>query len=519
MANLRLPMYQIRRILQLRQQGYSKRAIAATLAIARNTVEHYLAIIEAHFADLEQALSWQDEQLHRLFTYSVDPKADRLGDLYQRFEGFEQQLSKPGVTRFHLWATYKQANPNGVQYTQFCQRYKQWMRTQQTVMHLEHKAGDKLYVDFAGKRLSLVDQSSGEEKPVEFFVAILGCSQLTYAQAVASQNKEDFITALQNALHFLGGVPLAIVPDNLKAAVQTANRYEPDLNEAIQDFAAHYGTCIYPARSRRPRDKSLVEGAVNILYTRVYVPLQERIFHSLESLNQAIADLVEAHNQQLFQGKDYSRRQRFLSLEADLLRPLPMSPYLIKGYRMAKVLTNCHVLLQPDKHYYSVPHRFVSQAVKLIYTQQTVEIYHQHQRIATHTRVRLAHGYSTNMDHLPSHQQWVSQWSPAFFREQGLGKGPYVGQAIEQLLGRIEGSAGTYPQQIYRSCAGILSLARKVDSARLEKACERALHYGTVSYKVIRRILEAELDRLPLTEEVTCSIPTHDNIRGAAAYQ
>lgn len=242
MANLPLPMYQIRRILQLRQQGYSKRAIAATLAIARNTVEHYLATIEAHFSDLGQALSWQDEQLHRLLTHSVDPKADRLGDLYQRFEGFEQQLSKPGVTRFHLWAAYKQANPNGVQYTQFCQRYKQWMRTQQTVMHLEHKAGDKLYVDFAGKRLSLVDQSSGEVKPVEFFVAVLGCSQLTYAQAVASQNKEDFITALQNALHFLGGVPLAIVPDNLKAAVQTANRYEPEWS-ATAVKRSHPGLC------------------------------------------------------------------------------------------------------------------------------------------------------------------------------------------------------------------------------------------------------------------------------------
>lgn len=235
-----------------------------------------------------------------------------------------------------------------------------------------------------------------------------------------------------------------------------------------------------------------MERTVNILYQRVYVPLQERVFHNLESLNQAIAELVETHNQQLFQGKDYSRRQRFVSLEAGLLRSLPINPYLLKGYRMAKVLTNCHVLLQPDKHYYSVPHRFVSQSVKLIYTQQTVEIYHQHQRIATHTRIRLAHGYSTNIEHLPSHQQWVSQWSPAFFREQAARTGSYVEQAIEQLLSRIEGPTGTYPQQIYRSCAGILSLARKVDITRLEKACERALHYSTVSYKVIQRILEAE---------------------------
>lgn len=519
MANLRLPMYQIRRILQLRQQGYSKRAIAATLAIARNTVEHYLAIIEAHFADLEQALSWQDDQLHRLLAKPIDPKADRLGDLYQRFENFEEQLAKTGVTRFHLWATYKQANPNGVKYTQFCQRYKQWLRTQHTVMHLEHKAGDKLFVDFAGKRLSMIDQSTGEEKSVEFFVAVLGCSQLTYAQAIPSQRKEDFITALQNALHYFGGVPQAIVPDNLKAAVQTANRYEPDLNESIQDFAAHYGTCIYPARSRKPRDKSLVERSVNILYQRVYAPLQGQLFYELTTLNQAIAELVEVHNNQLFQGKDYSRQQRFASLEASELRLLPTSLYVLKGYRMAKVQTNCHVLLQPDKHYYSVPHRYVGQPVKLIYTQQTVEIYQQHQRIATHQRVTLAHGYSTQLDHLPAHQQWVSQWSPGFFREQAALTGSFTQQAIERLLCRIEIPGNTYPQQVYRSCAGILSLARKVEVARLEKACERALHYGTVSYKVIRRILETELDRLPLTPVVTSSIPAHDNIRGATAYQ
>ena len=519
MANLRLPMFQIRRILQLRQQGYSKRAIAASLALARTTVDHYLTTSEAYFPDMQDALNWQDDQLQRLLTQPTDPSADRLGDLYQRFETFENQLSQPGMTRFHLWAVYKLACPNGLKYTQFCHRYKQWLRTQHTVMHLDHKAGDKLFVDFAGKRLTLVDESSGEETPVEFFVAILGCSQLTYAQAVASQRKDDFITALQNALHYLGGVPAAIVPDNLKAAVSKADRYEPDLNETIQDFAAHYNTCIYPARSRKPRDKSLVEGAVNILYRRIYVPLQEQRFGDLASLNRAIAPLLEAHNQQLFQGKDYSRRQRFESLEAALLAPLPTQPYVRKGYRMARVQANCHVLLQPDRHYYSVPHRLVSQSVKLIYTQQTVEIYHQHERVATHERNAQAHGFSTQRAHLPAQQQWVSQWSPAFFREQASSTGPFVAQAIEQLLSRLEGSEGGYPQQYYRSCAGILALARKVELARLEKACERALHFGTVSYKVIRRILDAELDRLPLKQEAIGSIPVHENIRGAAAYQ
>lgn len=519
MANQRLPMYQIRRILQLRQQGYSKRAIAATLAVARSTVDQYLATIEGHFPTIDQALSWQDDQLHRLVAQPLIPKADRIGDLYERFTGFDAQLSKPGVTRFFLWSLYKQHNPDGLQYTQFCLRYKQWLQTQRTVMHIEHKAGDKLFVDYAGKRLTVMDVTTNQPVTYEFFVAILGCSQLTYAVAMNSQRKEDFLTGLSNALAFFGGVPAAIVPDNLKAAVQTANRYEPDLNQTIQDFAAHYGTCIYPARSRKPRDKALVEGAVNILYQRVYTALQDKPFYSLQALNQQIMQLVEAHNQLLFQGKTYSRRQRFETLEATQLRSLPADGYELKEYRLAKVQLNCHVLLQPDKHYYSVPHRFVGQQVKLVYTRQTVELYHQHERIAFHSRCLLAHGYSTRPEHLPPQQQWVNQWSPDFFRQQALEAGPWLTKAIEQVLKRLEAPLNAYPQQVYRSCAGILSLVKKVEPDRLEKACERALHYGSVSYKIIRGILDNELDRLPLPQVTTTSIPAHENIRGAVAYQ
>lgn len=234
--------------------------------------------------------------------------------------------------------------------------------------------------------------------------------------------------------------------------------------------------------------------------------------------------LVEAHNQQLFQGKTYSRRQRFETLEATQLRPLPVDGYELKEYRLAKVQFNCHVLLQPDKHYYSVPYRFVGQQVKLVYTHHTVEIYGtghpaQHERIAFHARCRLTHGYSTQPEHLPPQQQWVSQWSADFFRQQALQAGPWLASAIEQVLKRLEEPVHAYPQQVYRSCAGILSLMKKVDPDRLEKACERALYYGSVSYKIIRGILDSELDRLPLPQAVTTTIPAHENIRGAGAYQ
>jgi transposase len=231
-----------------------------------------LGVVEGQFADLQEALAWQDDQLHRLFTQPLDPQQDRVGDLYQRFPAYEQQLAQVGVIRTQLWTAYKRDNPNGLQYTQFCQHYKQWRQTQQTTMHLEHKAGEKLFVDFAAvprpdKRLTLLDEASGQQKPVEVFIAILGCSQLTYVEAIASQRKEDFIEGLQNALVFFGGVPQAIVPDNLKSAVHTPHRYEPDLNETLAAMSNHHGTCIYPARSRKPRDKALVEGAVILVST------------------------------------------------------------------------------------------------------------------------------------------------------------------------------------------------------------------------------------------------------------
>lgn len=515
MANHRLPMYQLRRILQLRQQGYSKRRIAAVLTLARTTVEQYLRTVEAHFSDLSQALSWQDDQLHRLFTHRLkEPTADRLADLYERFAGFEQRLSQPGVTRYLLWMEYKQAHPQGIQYSQFCDRFRSWQRTQQTVMHLEHKAGEKLFIDFAGKKLAIVDSTSGQLQPVEVFVAVLACSQLTFARAVASQQKGDFLQALADAMAFYGGVPQAIVPDNLKAAVIKANRYEPDLNESIEDFAAHYGTCIYPARSGKPRDKALVEKTIAILYTRVYAPLQERRFYSIKELNEAIAELVEKHNRQLFQGKAYSRRQRFEALEAQSLMPLPIQAYRPKAFRMAKVHPNCHVLLGEDKHYYSVPYRFVGQSVKLIYTAQTVEIYHEHQRIVVYERQLTAYQYTTRTEHLPSQQQWMQQWSAEYFLEQARQVGPHTRGALENLL-----LHRSYPQQAYRSCAGILSLTRKVGSQRLEAACERALAYGAVSYKLIRKILERELDLVSVSSPSDPSLPTHENIRGAGAYQ
>lgn len=515
MANQRVPMHLLRQILLLQQQQKSIRDIARSLGLARNTVRGYLrllpgsALTDVHQLTDAQLDGWIQTQ------QPVLPPEGQLAILQQRLPEAERELARPGVTRYGLWLAYKEDQPQGYQYTQFCHYYRRWQQQRQGVMHFDHKAGDKLFVDFAGKRLSLVDETSGEVRPVEFFVAILGCSQLTYAQAVDTQRKEDFITALQNALHYMGGVPLAIVPDNLKAAVTKADRYEPHLNETLSDFALHYQTTILPARSNKPRDKALVEGAVNILYRRVYAPLRDRVFHRLDELNAAIRELVDAHNLMRMQGRGHSRRSRFVDLEAAHLMALPPTSYLIKHYRGARIQKNGHVFLSEDKHYYSVPFRYIGQWVRLIYSQRSVEIYHQHQRIAVHERLQGQYHYSTIKEHLSSAHQWVSEWSAESFIRWAGRVGPQTQGVVEALL-----NGRAHPEQAYKACQGVLHLEKKVGTDRLERACERALSYQSVSYKVIRSIIERGLDTLP---ELTLVNPAtghiHDNIRGATAYQ
>lgn len=506
-------MHLLRQMLLLQQQHKSIRDIARSLGLSRNTIRAYLRMLPPTATTHPQELT--DQQLDELIQgrQPTAPPDAKLAHLQQRFAYIDSELSRPGVTRYGLWLDYKQQNPDAYQYTQFCHYYRLWSQRQQVVMHIDHKAGDKLFVDFAGKRLSLVDQTSGQSTPVEFFVAVLGCSQLTYAQAVATQRKEDFITALQNALHYFGGVTTAIVPDNLKAAVTKASRYEPQINETLADFALHYQTTILPARSGKPRDKALVEGAVNILYRRVYAPLRNQVFHRLDDLNAAISQLVDAHNLMRLQGKGHSRRALFDEREQAYLTPLPNTTYQIKHYAQARVQKNAHVLLSPDKHYYSVPFRYIGQRVQLIYTQSSLEVYHQHQRIALHQRLAGAYRYSTINEHLPSTHQWVSEWNPESFMRWAGRIGPQTQRAVEAIL-----SSRAHPEQAYKSCSGVLQLEKKVGKERLERACERALCYQSVSYRVIRSILDRSLETLPDQAEPALVV-LHENIRGAAAYQ
>jgi transposase len=497
-------------------QGRSKLSIAEQTGVSRNTAKKYMATYDASGLTFEQINSLNDKELDDFFgTVKEPPSQDRLLTLQRCFPHIDKELKRTGVNRRMLWEAYKKEFPDGFAYTQFCFHLTQWKARVNPVMHQDHKAGDKLYVDFAGVKLSLTDKETGEVTDVEVFVAILGASQLTYVEAVMSQQKEDFIAACENTLHYIGGVPAAIVPDNLKAAVTKSHRYEPTLNEAFADFADHYGTTILPARAYRPRDKALVEGAVKIVYSRIYAPLRKQVYSSLTELNSAILQALEVHNSQLLRGRNYSRRLQFEEIERSALAPLPLLRYEFKKHAHVTVMKNGHVCLGADKHYYSVPYRFIGKKIKLLYSTSLVEMYYHYERIALHKRVKSPYSYSTDKEHLASTHRFVTDWTPERFLEWAASIHDDVRLYILKILDRKQ-----HPEQAYRSCIGILSFAKKAGEQRLISACQRALSYGIYNYKTIQTILEKNMDQYEdslFADEL--QMPKHDNIRGEDYYQ
>lgn len=516
MPNNAISMIKIRQILRLHTQGYSKLQIAVQTSISRNTLKKYIKEFTASKLTFDEISSLSDKDLEDLFVKPEDkPVNEKLQTLFSMFPAIDKELKRKGVTREILWEEYKRDHTDGFGISQFKHYYAQWKAQVNPTMHMEHKAGDKMYVDFAGDRLNLVDPQTGEIHPVEVFVAILGASQLTYVEAVMTQQKEDFIAACENAMLYYNGVPAAIVPDNLKSAVTKSSKYEPTINETFADFAEHYATTILPARAYRPRDKALVENAVRIIYSRIYAKIRGVDYHSLEALNTAIRFALEEHNSAFLRGRNYSRRQQFDEIEKAVLMPLPALKYELKKHLYATVAKNGHVGLSLDKHYYSVPYRFIGKKVKLLFSRHSVEIYYNYERIALHTRTKSSYQYTTDKEHLASTHRFVSDWTPERFISWAQGIHEDVKLYILKVLDRKQ-----HPEQAYKSCLGILGFAKKVGNDRLIKACQRALGYGAYNYKTIQKILEKELDSQDSPDETDqLRMPFHDNIRGENYYQ
>lgn len=516
MANKTISMSKVRQILGYHHQAISLKQICRLSGVSRNTVKRYIrqfTVEELSWTDVERM---SDYELDMLFSKLTDIQADpRQEQLQELLPAIEKKLKRRGYTLSRLWEEYKTDHPEGYERTQFFKHFRQYANQVKPVMHIEHKAGDKMYIDFAGKKLHLVDPISGELKEVEVFAAILGCSQLTFVQAVYSQKKEDLIRCCENAVHYFGGAPQAIVPDNLKSAVIKSCKYEPIVNESFAAFAEHYGMAVIPARAYRPKDKSLVESAVKFSYSSIYAELDHQTFHSLDELNEAILQLLERYNNKAFSHRDYSRRQLFEEVEREALQSLPTYRFEILESKSVTVMKNGHVNLSIDKHYYSVPYTFIGRKVKLFFNSERVDIFSHYERIASHIRDQRRYQYSTHPEHLASSHRYLSEWSPEKFIREAEAIGEPVKKFIEAVL---ENKA--HPEQAYKSCSGILSLQRKVGKERLSKACVRALEHQTYTYPIILSILDKQLDRhvLPGPENME-DMPEHDNIRGHEYYQ
>jgi transposase len=381
-------------------------------------------------------------------------------------------------------------------------------------MHIDHKAGDKVYVDYAGEKLYFVNPRTGEVIYVEVFLAILGASQLTYVEATMSQQKEDFIGSCERSLQYFGGAPMAIVPDNLKSAVTKTDKYEPSLNEAFEDFCEHYSMTALPAKAYRPRYKALVEGVVKIIYTRIYAMLKLDMIHSLEELNHVIRTLLDEHNNKALTGRDYSRRQLFDEIEKEALQPLPVIGYEFKKRRVVTVSRMGYAALSEDKHYYHVPYQFKNKKVMVLYSDNKVDIFHHYDCIATYKRDRTPFMFTTDEAfHAPQHQ-FRKDWTP----ERMIECAAVIGNDVKDLVIKIL-EKPQHPDQSFKSCSGVLNCSKKVGPERLNNACRRAMEYGVYTYKIVQTILEKKLDMEEIAEPLTqTQLPAHENIRGESYF-
>jgi transposase len=508
-------MSQIKQLIQLHKQGKGKKTIARQLGISKNTVKAYLAKFEQGKLDAKHLLSLEDPVLEaKLFAGNPSYKEERYEHLKGKLGYFASELKKTGVTRQLLWKEYREAHSDGYGYTQFCYHLSQYMIARNPSMVLQHNAGEKLFIDFAGKKLSYVDMASGEVIECQIFVACLPYSDYSFAMAVPSQNIEDFIHALKCCLRDLGGVPQTLVPDNLKSAIVKAHRYEPSVNQALEDLANHYRTTVTPTRSRKPKDKSLVENQVRLIYSRVYAKLRNQTFFDIHSLNQAISEKVKAHNQTRMQQKDYCREEKFLAEEKHLLLPLPATEYEMKYYKELKVAKNNHIYLANDKHYYSVHYSHIGSRVIVIYTRSMVYIYAKGERIAAHTRTRRKGGYTTSREHLCSHHKHYLDRSPGYYLEKAKIKSESLYLFFEQLF-----KQNRYPEQLYRTCDGLLNIQRNAVPEDFDRACGIALENRVYSYQFISNIIKNGMTKNTPEKAKQKPLPEHDNTRGAQYYR
>ena len=509
----RLLMRKIRDILRLRWEcRLSARQIARSLRVARSTVAEYLRRAR------EAGLSWPlpeelDETAIELMLFPPLPSIPGLERPLPDWGEVHGELRRKGVTLFLLWQEYKGRSPEGFQYSRFCGLYRQWTKKLDLSMRQEHKAGEKMFVDYCGQTVPVVDRRSGQTRQAQIFVAVLGASNYTFAEATWTQTMPDWVGSHIRAFEYFQGVSDMVILDNLKSGVAKPCRYEPELNATYQEMLAHYGTVAIPARVRHPRDNAKAEAAVLVTERWILARLRHQTFFALEELNSALRQLLEALNQRPFRKLPGSRRSFYEGLDRPALHPLPAERYVYAEWKKARVNIDYH--LEADKHYYSVPYALYGLELDVRLTATTVECFHKGTRLASHVRSYLPGRHSTVKEHMPKAHQSYAEWTPERVIAWTTQAGPFTKSVAEKIL-----ASRLHPQQAFRSCLGLMRLGKIYGAARLEAACQRALIYQATSYRSVNAILKSSLDKEPLSTKLKTAPPiTHPNIRGSGYFE
>lgn len=511
MANCRLSMRKIIEVMRLYHDcGRTRREIARAIGASPTTVGDYLR--RAEVAGLSYPLPTDLDEVALEARLFPPPPSSALSRPDPDWPDTHKALRLKGVTLALLWQEYKAQHPDGYQYSAFCDRYRSWRKCLSVTLRQTHRPGEKLFVDYCGPTVPIIDAATGEVRQAQIFVAVLGASNYTYLEATWSQQLPDWIGSHVRTFAFLGGVSELVVPDNLKSGIHEPSFYEPELNPTYQDLASHYGVAILPARPHKPRDKAKVEAGVLVAERWVLARLRNEQFFSLAELNRVLKGLLTHLNQRPFKKLPGSRASAFAELDQPVLRPLPPVPYEYAEWKLARVGIDYHVELAG--HYYSVPYRFTRQQVDVRFTEQVVEVFHRGTRIASHLKGSRKGRHTTVDSHMPESHQQVAGWTAPKLIEWAAKIGAPTEAAIHHVLG-----ARKHPQQAYRACLGILRLAKTYGEERLNAACSRALRYNTVNWKSINSILKLGLDQQPAAERVQACLPfSHDNVRGPGYY-
>jgi transposase len=505
-------MRQVREVLRLKHVcGRSGHQIAAAVGVSRYTVAEYLRRAGVVGITWPVPPELDDAALERkLFMPPfTPPEVQRPQPAWAHIHG---ELRRPGVTLLLLWEEYRGGQPDGYGYSRFCDLYAEWRGRLSPTMRQVHPAGERLFVDYAGQTVEVIDTATGETRAAQIFVAALGASNLTYAEARWSQSLPDWLGCHVNAFAAIGGVARQLVCDNLRSGVTRASRYEPTISRSYQDLATHYGAAVLPARVRRPRDKAKVEVAVQVVQRWILARLRHRRVFSLAELNGAIRGLVADLNARPMRHLGISRQALFDRLERPALLELPAEPYVYAAWQRCRAGLDYHV--EVLGHFYSVPYRLAREVIEARITEPVIELFHRGSRVASHLRSSRSQGQTTTPEHMPSAHRRHAEWTPTRLMQEAVAIGPATVALVETVL-----TAKPHPEQGFRACLGILRLVRSYGAARVEAACQRGLEIGAASHGSVLSILRNSLDRTPRSEPMPDEPPVlHGNIRGGGYY-